>query len=81
MFTLPSQNFHIISELPLMSCVLLTDDNTVWGCGWNAYGQLGMPPEQVLSTWKLTRLEMPDSCSGSAKGITCGAWSTVVFLT
>ncbi|KDR22087.1 probable E3 ubiquitin-protein ligase HERC4 [Zootermopsis nevadensis] len=60
--------------------IVLLDDGTIWGCGWNAYGQLGMPPEQVLSSWKLTRLELPDGCSGTVTGIVCGAWSTGVYL-
>jgi alpha-tubulin suppressor-like RCC1 family protein len=64
----------------LIFCVLLADDGTVWGCGWNAYGQLGISPEQVPSTWKITRIELPDGNSGTVTGIECGAWSTVVFL-
>ncbi|XP_033606882.1 probable E3 ubiquitin-protein ligase HERC4 isoform X2 [Cryptotermes secundus] len=60
--------------------IALLDDGTVWGCGWNAYGQLGMSPERVPSTWKITRIELPDGNSGVVTGIECGAWSTVVFL-
>jgi alpha-tubulin suppressor-like RCC1 family protein len=76
-----SQNLHIISELPLMFGLFLTDDSTVWGCGWNAYGQLGMPPEQVPSSWKLTRLVLPDGCPRTVTGVVCGAWSTIVVVT
>lgn len=60
--------------------IVLLDDGTVWGCGWNAYGQLGISPERVQSTWKITRIELPDGNAGTVMGIECGAWSTVVFL-
>jgi alpha-tubulin suppressor-like RCC1 family protein len=71
-------SYHFRGDLNVF--VLLTDDGTVWGCGWNAYGQLGAPPEQVKSSWKMRRLELPDGNFGTVMGIECGGWSTAVFL-
>lgn len=60
--------------------IVLLDDNTVWGCGWNAYGQLGISPEHVQCTWMMMKMEMPNGSSGMVLGVECGAWSTAVFL-
>jgi alpha-tubulin suppressor-like RCC1 family protein len=72
--------WYITSKLTLMFGVLLADDSTVWGCGWNAYGQLGISPEHVQCTWMMMKMELPNSSSGMVLGVECGAWSTAVFL-
>ena len=55
----------------------LADDGTVLGCGWNMYGQLAAPPQDVKKTWKMTQLYVPAGVK--AYGVRCGAWSTVVL--
>ncbi|XP_069690185.1 RCC1 domain-containing protein 1 [Periplaneta americana] len=57
--------------------VVLLDDGSVWGCGWNAFGQLGTSPKTMQSCWKMHKLELPSKCV--AQDVLCGAWSTMVF--
>ncbi|KAG8223575.1 hypothetical protein J437_LFUL003039 [Ladona fulva] len=58
--------------------IILTDDGVAWGCGWNAYGQLG------LSGWtlyeSLTKILIHGKEDCKVKEVVCGGWSTVLYL-
>lgn len=57
----------------------VVDDNTVWGCGWNKYGQLvdKSLPEKVF---RMSKLCVPDNISKDIRNIVCGDWNTA-FIT
>uniref|UniRef100_A0A1B6LQS4 Uncharacterized protein n=1 Tax=Graphocephala atropunctata TaxID=36148 RepID=A0A1B6LQS4_9HEMI len=54
--------------------VVLLDDGSVWGCGWNGYGQLALAGMDSVD--HMTRL----SADGNVQRIVCGPWSTC-FIT
>lgn len=66
--------------------IVLLDDGSVWGCGWNAYGQLGKRPSVLLNADEMTRLTLPSASSngesGSLKvvGVRCGAWNSGLLV-
>lgn len=55
------------------SAILLTD-NSLWTCGFNKYGQLGLSPENVQILHKYKKVYKCDmDCT-----ISCGPWSTFI---
>ncbi|PSN51254.1 hypothetical protein C0J52_11779 [Blattella germanica] len=55
---------------------IVGNDGCVWGCGWNAFGQLGRPVKELAMTWKMLKLSFSNR---TACGVRCGAWSTVIL--
>lgn len=65
---------------------LIADDGSVWGCGWNAYGQLGKRPSVLLNADEMTRLTLPFSSNSGDNGVfkvvgvRCGAWNSALLV-
>lgn len=66
--------------------IVLLDDGSVWGCGWNAYGQLGKRPSVLLNADEMTRLTLPFSSNSGDNGVfkvvgvRCGAWNSALLV-
>ncbi|KAI8052143.1 regulator of chromosome condensation 1/beta-lactamase-inhibitor protein II [Syncephalis plumigaleata] len=59
--------------------VIVFDDDTVWSCGWNKYGQLGHSPGNEQSVWK--SIDIPvDSSTAAVERCICGPWTTFLIL-
>ncbi|XP_071445161.1 RCC1 domain-containing protein 1 [Hetaerina americana] len=58
--------------------VILTDDGTAWGCGWNLYGQLGFSDWCLYNT--LSKITIPGQDYCKIINVECGSWSTVLFV-
>jgi len=54
------------------------EDGTLWGCGWNAYGQLGITPNTCPQILKMTQI--PVSTPGKISSLVSGGWSTCVLI-
>lgn len=55
---------------------ILLEDNSVWTCGNNNYGQLGLPQINEIS---VTSFKKVHQCNNNAKLI-CGPWTTVIIV-
>jgi hypothetical protein len=74
---LPSGKTPKILEYGLYSTVVLMTDGTVYGCGWNYDGQLGIGDTSDKPI--LTEMLLPQN--KTAKNISCGGVHTVVLMT
>ncbi|KAK7864110.1 hypothetical protein R5R35_002750 [Gryllus longicercus] len=57
--------------------IALAGDGSVWGCGWNAYGQLGKSPNTVVSVDCMVILDI--QTEEKICRVHCGGWNSVVF--
>ncbi|KAL1137994.1 hypothetical protein AAG570_009689 [Ranatra chinensis] len=55
--------------------VVMLDDKTVWGCGWNYWGQLS--DEEAINFFSMTQLKVPEGAH--VKHVVCGAWNTALL--
>ncbi|XP_067008028.2 uncharacterized protein [Anabrus simplex] len=61
--------------------VVLLDDGSVWGCGWNAYNQLGRPSHTLLYSSQMTKIPLPcDMKINTPVSVRCGAWNTAILV-
>ncbi|OAD56521.1 E3 ubiquitin-protein ligase HERC2 [Eufriesea mexicana] len=58
--------------------ICMTDDDTLWGCGCNKYGQLGQSPDSLLNSPKFVKLDICLSFS-VIKDFKCREWGTVIM--
>lgn len=68
------------SDVDLVSCgtrhtVVLLVDGSVWGCGWNAYGQLACSPDNYGRVTGLKQIIIP-GLRGRVSKVQCGGWSS-----
>ncbi|XP_034256018.1 RCC1 domain-containing protein 1 isoform X2 [Thrips palmi] len=59
--------------------LVLLVDGTIFGCGWNAYGQLACSPDVCTRSPELRKILLPDSNTRISR-IQCGGWSSCFFL-
>ena len=56
------------------SSFILKNDGTLWGCGWNKHGQLGLNDTTNRSTFTIIGINTND-----IKSIYCGQWHTLIL--
>lgn len=71
------------TDVELVSCgsrhtLVLLVDGTIFGCGWNAYGQLACSPDVCIRSPELRQIHLPDLKRRISK-IQCGGWSSCFF--
>ncbi|KAK3912810.1 RCC1 domain-containing protein 1 [Frankliniella fusca] len=59
--------------------IVLLVDGTVWGCGWNAYGQLACPPEDCFRSIRFRQISIPNF-QGKILSVQCGGWSSCFIV-
>lgn len=72
------------ADVTAVSCgsrhtVVLLVDGTIWGCGWNAYGQLACPPEECIRSIYLRQIFIPDF-KGKISNVQCGGWNSCFIV-
>ena len=69
-----------IGDIKQMACgyrhtVILKIDGSVWSCGWNVYGELGLGN----TTTKTTFTQVTTNINNDVKQIACGSYHTVIL--
>jgi len=63
--------------------MVLSMDNVLWGCGWNAYRQLGYETYQLTCNRMINLSHLSPLLKNNVKKIvkvTCGAWNSALLL-
>ncbi|KND04840.1 uncharacterized protein SPPG_00540, partial [Spizellomyces punctatus DAOM BR117] len=68
----------------MVSCgsnhTVISDGTTLYGCGWNKYGQLG-PVDVGEDVQQLRQIDLPRLADGQRiSNIVCGGWHTLVLI-
>jgi alpha-tubulin suppressor-like RCC1 family protein len=61
--------------------IVLMTDNTIWGCGYNFYGQLGIATNDNVNKYVLTKMNTSNIGGTTPKSISCGDNHTIVLMT
>ena len=57
----------------------LLDDNKLYGCGWNKYGQLGITRDDNVKVYKMVFIHDFGNIEIDKIDIQCGNWSSIVL--
>jgi alpha-tubulin suppressor-like RCC1 family protein len=60
--------------------MVLMDDDTVWGAGYNNYGQLGLGNTNNKSTLTQITTTSPSGYQKRAKYVSCGIYHTIILM-
>ncbi|KAI9592275.1 regulator of chromosome condensation 1/beta-lactamase-inhibitor protein II [Syncephalis fuscata] len=75
--------FPVETSIQSVACgeghtIVALDDNTVWSCGWNKYGQLGHSLDSTQSKWQL--INLPINKTFTIDRCICGPWNTFIVV-